>query len=69
MIESTEGWLPGLDVGTLLCLHVLILVLGDTGGTGDVQADDLRLHHHPGCDTVCGFPQEVSVEVPATPTP
>lgn len=56
MVEDTEGWLSALGVGLLLCLHVLISVLGDTGGTGNVQADDLRLHHHPGSDTVRGFP-------------
>lgn len=56
MVEDPEGWLPALGVGLLLCLHLLISVLGDTGGAGNVQADDLRLHHHPSSDTVRGFP-------------
>lgn len=55
-VEDTEGWLLMLGVSLLVCLHVLVSVLGDSGGTGNVQADDLRLHHHPGRDAVCGFP-------------
>lgn len=56
MVEDTEGWLPALGVGPLLCLHVLVSVLGNTGGTGNVQADDLRLHRHSCSDTLRGFP-------------
>lgn len=41
MSEDTEGWLLMLGVGLLVCLHVSVSVLGDSGGTGNVQADDL----------------------------